>query len=85
MSVMDNFEEWKSFLEDRVNQARGIGMSDQTIKDVAYAIGDYLAQEIDPENREQRLLKELWDVSSEEEQQTLAEIMVKLVDGNKKH
>lgn len=82
---MDNFEEWKSFLEDRVNQARGIGMSDQTIKDVAYAIGDYLAQEIDPENREQRLLKELWDVSSEEEQQTLAEIMVKLVDGNKKH
>lgn len=85
MSVMDNFEEWKSFLEDRVNQARGMGMSDQTIKDVAYAIGDYLAQEIDPENREQRLLKELWDVSSEEEQQTLAGIMVKLVDGNKKH
>lgn len=79
MSVIDNFEQWKSFLHERVQQAETVGMSQDTIEDVAYQIGNYLAEEVDPKNREQRVLQELWKVGSPEEQKTLASLMVKMV------
>lgn len=79
MSVLENFEDWKGFLQDRVEQARSLGMDNQMIANMAQEIGDYLAQEVHPENGEEKLLKQMWEVSTEEEQQTLANIMVKLV------
>lgn len=80
MSVLENFDDWKGFLQDRVNQAQSIGMDHQDIANVAYEMGDYLAQNVHPENKEEQLLKQLWEVSSEQEQKTLASIMVKLVE-----
>ncbi|GAB6935677.1 MAG: DUF3243 domain-containing protein [Calditerricola sp.] len=79
MSVLDSFEQWKQFLAQRVEQAQKMGMSSDTIANVAYYIGDYLAQEVDPKNHEERLLKELWEAGTEEEQKTLANLMVKMV------
>ncbi len=80
MSVLDNFQEWKEFLADRVNQAENLGMDRETINDLAYEIGDYLAKDVDPKNVQERVLKDLWDVANEEEQRTIARLMVKLVD-----
>lgn len=80
MSVLQNFDEWKKFLQDRVDQASGLGMDKGTINDLAYEIGDYLAQDVDPKNEQERLLKELWDVADENQQRVMAELMVKLVD-----
>lgn len=79
MSVLDNFEQWKDFLQDRMNQAKNNGMDQGTISDIAAEVGDYLASEVQPKNPEQKLLAELWNVASEEEQQAMANIMVKLV------
>lgn len=79
MSATESFEDWKGFLQKRVNQARALGMDDNTIAEIAAELGDYLAQDVDPENKEERLLQQMWTASSEEEQQTLASIMVKLV------
>ncbi|SMO55599.1 DUF3243 domain-containing protein [Melghirimyces algeriensis] len=81
MSVLSNFGDWKNFLNERVEQAQSLGMDKDTITDVAYQIGDYLAKEIDPKNEQERLLKELWDAADEEEQRTMASLMVKLVHG----
>jgi hypothetical protein len=84
MSVLDNFQDWKDFLSARVNQAERLGMNQETVGDIAYQIGDYLAKQFDPKNDSERLLKDLWDVASEEEQRTVANLMVKLVsDGNR--
>jgi hypothetical protein len=80
MSVLQNFDEWKKFLQDRVGQASSLGMDKGTINDLAYEIGDYLAQDVDPKNEQERLLKELWDVADENQQRVMAELMVKLVD-----
>lgn len=80
MSAMESFQDWKGFLQNRVNQAQSLGMSNESIADVAYEMGDYLAQNVHPENGEEQLLKQMWEVSSEQEQQTLASVMVKLVD-----
>jgi len=80
MTVLKNFSKWKEFLNERIDQAQAAGINDETIKNIAYQIGDYLAKNVDPQNNEERLLKELWEVGTEDEQKTLAGLMVKLVD-----
>lgn len=79
MSVLDNFEQWKDFLAERLHQGQQEGMDSGIVNDIAYQIGDYLAEQVDPKNNEERLLKQLWDASSEQEQHVLANLMVKLV------
>ena len=80
MSILDNFSQWKDFLNQRVDKAQAAGVDDQTIQSIAYQIGDYLANNVDPQNNEERLLKELWEAGNEQEQKILAGLMVKLVD-----
>lgn len=80
MSVLDNFTDWKHFLNERVDQAQKMGINDHTISNLAYQIGDYLSEQVDPKNEEERLLKELWDSSDSDQQKVLAQIMVNYVD-----
>lgn len=81
MSVLDNFDQWKSFLGERLDQADGKGINDTTVSEMAYRIGDYLANEVEAHNEEEQLLAELWKVADEQEQHTIANLMVKLVNG----
>jgi hypothetical protein len=78
-SVLKSFDKWKQFLGERVSQAEAVGMSDETVTKLAFQIGQYLQDKIDPKNEEERVLKELWDVGNEQERKTLAHLMVKLV------
>ncbi|NHM29864.1 DUF3243 domain-containing protein [Neobacillus terrae] len=82
MSVLDNWKQWEDFLADRMHHAEGEGMSKGTIGDLAYQVGDYLANQVEPKNEQQRVLSDLWSVASPEEQQAIANIMVKLVSNN---
>ncbi|RXI97947.1 DUF3243 domain-containing protein [Anaerobacillus alkaliphilus] len=82
MSVLDNWEQWKGFLGDRLQQAEQEGMNQQVVNDVAYQVGEYLAQQVDPKNEQERVLRDLWNVASEEEQHAIANMMVKLVKNN---
>ncbi|WP_078554571.1 DUF3243 domain-containing protein [Bacillus alkalicellulosilyticus] len=79
MSVLDNWEQWKDFLGDRLSQAKQEGMDQNVINDVAYQVGEYLAQQVEPKNEQERVLAQLWQVASEEEQHAIANMMVKLV------
>jgi hypothetical protein len=80
MSVLDNFEQWKSFLGERLEQAAGKGLDSGAVSDMAYRIGDYLANEVEPRNDEEKLLAELWKVADEQEQHTIANLMIKMVN-----
>lgn len=79
MSVLDNFSTWKSFLKDRVEAASSHGMSNEAMRNVAQHVGDYLSEHVTPENKEEKVLKELWEAASEEEQRAIASAMIKLV------
>ncbi|MFA1821220.1 DUF3243 domain-containing protein [Virgibacillus oceani] len=79
MSVLDNFESWKGFLSNKLQEAQQQGMSQQTIESVAEEVGDYLAQSVDPKNSEETVLRDLWSAASENEQQAIANTMIKLV------
>jgi hypothetical protein len=82
MSVLENWQQWKDFLGDRLDQAENQGMSKETINDLAYQVGDYLAKQVDPKNEQERVLADLWSVATPEEQHAIASIMVRLVENN---
>lgn len=82
MSILDNFRDWKEFLGDRVDQAKQAGMESQTLENAAFQIGGYLSEQVDPKNDQERLLKQLWDAGDQEQQRTLATLMVKLVQNS---
>ncbi|WP_075980861.1 DUF3243 domain-containing protein [Bacillus massilinigeriensis] len=80
MSVLDNWQQWKDFLGDRLDHAQNQGMNKEVINDLAFQIGDYLAKQVEPKNEQERILADLWSVATPEEQHAIASIMVKLVD-----
>jgi hypothetical protein len=85
MSTVDaKFDIWKEFLGERVEMAKKIGLNDESISKLAFEIGTFLEEKVDPKNDEERVLKELWDVGSEEERKTIARLMVKLSQNSSK-
>jgi DNA repair ATPase RecN len=78
-TVLKVFDRWKQFLNERIDHAEKVGMKDETINKLAFQIGEFLSDKVDPENKEERVLKELWDVADEQEKRTIAKLMVKLV------
>lgn len=84
MSVLNNFDTWKDFLADKLEHAQDQGMSQQTIQTMAHEVGDYLSQSVEAKNKEEAVLKELWNAASEEEQQAIANTMIKLVQNEGK-
>ncbi|MED1202005.1 DUF3243 domain-containing protein [Heyndrickxia acidicola] len=85
MSVLENWDQWKNFLGDRLNQAQSEGVEEETINGLAKQVGDYLAGQVDPKNEQERVLADLWSVASPDEQQAIASMMVKLVKNNGTH
>ncbi|GAF63586.1 hypothetical protein BTS2_0477 [Bacillus sp. TS-2] len=79
MSVIDNWDQWKDFLSERLHQAENEGMNQGVISDIAYQVGEYLADQVEPKNEQERVLAELWKVADENEQHAIANMMVKLV------
>jgi Protein of unknown function (DUF3243) len=82
MSVLDNWKQWEDFLADRLHHAQNEGMSEGAISNLALQIGDYLSSQVEPKNEQERILADLWSVADKEEQQAIANIMVKLIQNN---
>lgn len=80
MDVLENFDRWKEFLGEQVDKAQEMGIPHERLTDVAQKMGSFLSDKVDPKNPQERLLKQMWDSSSPEEQHTLASIMVKMTD-----
>ncbi|MFT8321216.1 MAG: DUF3243 domain-containing protein [Bacillus sp. (in: firmicutes)] len=82
MSILESWDQWKDFLADRLHHAQNEGMNDQVIGDLAFQIGDYLSNQVEPKNEQERMLSDLWSVASKEEQHAIANMMLKLVQNN---
>ncbi|MFE4704227.1 MULTISPECIES: DUF3243 domain-containing protein [Bacillaceae] len=82
MSVLDNWDQWKNFLGDRLNQGEQQGLSEGAVNNLAFEIGDYLANQVEPQNDQEKVLADLWSVASDEEKHAMASVMVKLVENN---
>lgn len=80
MDLMDNWNDWRKTLGKAVDLGETVGMSDKTITNVAEKVGTFLSNNVGPHNDEERLLKEMWDVASEEDREVLARLVVKIAD-----
>jgi hypothetical protein len=81
-TVLSNFDTWKEFLGERVVAVKKLGFNEESISKLAYEIGQFLDQKVDPKNDEERVLKELWDVGDDSERKTMSRLMVKLAEKN---
>ncbi len=80
VKVIENFEKWKDALHKIIHVSEKMGVSEDTITDVGKKVGDFLMNNVDPENREQRLIKQLWEVGTQEERHSLAHMLVKMIE-----
>ncbi|WP_353947732.1 DUF3243 domain-containing protein [Sporolactobacillus sp. Y61] len=80
MSVLENWDKWKTFLGEKADQAQKMGVDEETLTGFAKKIGDYLSQNVDPKTDQERVLSDLWHVAEDHEREMLAHLMLKLVD-----
>ncbi|MCL6639282.1 MAG: DUF3243 domain-containing protein [Firmicutes bacterium] len=80
MEIGESWHDWKRLLGKAVHAADTAGISEKTVDQIAYRLGGFFAGTFDPANREQRLLKELWEVGDEEEKKVLASMVAKLCE-----
>lgn len=73
------WDQWKQTLAQAVQQGESMGMDADALVERADQIGDLLSQRVDPQNREQQVLKELWTNADEDEQKALASTIIKMV------
>lgn len=83
--VAGSWEQWKSQLAEAVQLGKAMNMSTEQMAERAEQVGDFLANKIDPQNPEQKVLKELWESADENEQRTIASVLIKLVSGSQVH
>lgn len=80
MPVTESFKQFTGELRQRLQAAKSMGMSESTLKQRAEDFGDYLSQHVEPKTPEQYMLRELWQVADQQEQQAIANAIYKLVE-----
>jgi len=83
--TFSHWENWKGTLAKAVSLAEIVGMSESTIEKIGLKMGNILSAAVDPENREQRLLQELWKVGDDEDRAVLSKLLVKMLQTDVKH
>jgi hypothetical protein len=83
--TLSHWEKWKGTLAKAVSLAELMGLSENSINKIASKIGTALSSAVDPENREQRLLQELWKVGDDDDRAVLAKLIVKMLQTDVKH
>lgn len=72
------WHDWKRIIGTALHAGRALGISEKNLEGLAYYVGGILADHFDPGNREQRLIKELWEQGDESEKRTLAALFARL-------
>jgi hypothetical protein len=79
LDFVKDWNTWKKTLKEGIAEAKRFGVSDETIKSMAVKMGDFLAEKVCPQSKEEELLKEMWDIGTPEERKTIATLMFKMV------
>ncbi len=76
---LTSFDDFREYLSGKVSLGEKLGMDEEQLANSAQKVADYLSDKEPPKNSEERLLQELWNVGTEEEQHKLAHMLVRLV------
>jgi hypothetical protein len=76
--TLSDWGKWKSTLAKAVNIGEAVGLEENTIDKMAYKVGNMLSAAVDPENREERVLQELWKAGDDGDRKVLAKLVVNM-------
>ena len=79
-NMIENFDTWKDTLHKAIHTGEKVGMSEETVTDIGQRIGTFLMKTVDPENPQQRLLKELWEVGTPDQRHTLTHMLINMIE-----
>jgi hypothetical protein len=77
--TLSHWNKWKGTLAKAVNIGETMGLEENTVDKIAYRVGNVLSASVDPENREERVLQELWRAGDDEDRKVLAKLVVNMV------
>ncbi|MBX9975472.1 DUF3243 domain-containing protein [Cytobacillus firmus] len=78
--ILSSFDEFKSYLAERIELGKKLGLNEEQLAVTAEKVANYLAENVEPKNREEQLLKELWKAGNDEERHKLAHMLVRLTE-----
>ncbi|MDA8442699.1 MAG: DUF3243 domain-containing protein [Peptococcaceae bacterium] len=76
--TLESFQQWQEFLGRGTKFLEKLGLSDDNVAGLAKGMGDFLAENMDPENPQQRVLKDLWDSADDQEKHMLARLVTRM-------
>ncbi|VEF48936.1 DUF3243 domain-containing protein [Siminovitchia acidinfaciens] len=77
--ILANFDQFKSYLSQQITKGERIGLSEEMLAKATEKVASYLAEHEEPRNREEHLLKELWEAGNKEQQHQLAHMLLNMV------
>ncbi len=79
VDTLSNWDNWKATLGKAVNVGEKMGLSENTIDNIGAKVGNLLTANVDPENREQRVLQELWKSGDDHDRKVLTKMLINMV------
>lgn len=76
--ILQSFDRFKDYLGDQVSKGEKLGLGEEGLAKGAERVGDYLAKNEEPRNREEKLLQELWKLGDKDQRHQLAHLLVRL-------
>ncbi|WP_022794350.1 DUF3243 domain-containing protein [Marinococcus halotolerans] len=82
--ILNSFQRFQDYLKNKIHKGEKVGLDEEQLAKGAERVADYLNKHQEPENPEEKLLQEMWDVADKDEQRHLARILVRLAkeEGN---
>jgi len=80
--TLSDWDKWKKTLSKSVGLGEMVGLSEDTISNLGVKVGNFLSASVDPENREQRVLQELWKAGDDGDRKALSKMITKMVQND---
>ena len=78
--LTESFQHFEKELEQKLDVAKGMGLSKERIDTTAKRLGDWLVKEVSPQSPEQVLLKQMWQYASDDERHAMSSVLHKMIE-----
>ena len=76
--ILDNFQEFMDYLKKQINRGEKLGLNEEQLAKAAEKVAEYLNKHEEPQNREEYVLNQMWNVAKDDEKHAIAHVLVRL-------
>lgn len=82
--ILDNFQGFMDYLKKQINRGEKLGLNEEQLAKAAEKVAGYLNKHEEPQNREEYVLNQMWNVAKDDEKHAIAHVLVRLAkaEGN---